>query len=189
MTSRSTSTTLRTPAQLESLASPERLAIIRVLHERGPLTAAELAQCLGRSAQSIHYHLGALGRVRLVRKAGMRSTLRRPAVIYELTSDTVKADPEEDTPAFRRARRRVYESVLRLAQREVVGGMESDDPAARSRSRVHRLHATLTRRHCRELEALLTKIEKLFRECDGAERGRSITLTIALADVDETGKP
>ncbi len=69
------------PAALQALASPVRVAALEVLRE--PMSAAGVARALGEPRQKVNYHLKELERAGLVRHAGERRKGNFVEQIYE----------------------------------------------------------------------------------------------------------
>src|SRR5258708_23441653 len=64
---------IRGGTQLAALAAASRQEIVDVLEQMGTVSVAELAAALYRPADALYFHLRALTRVGLVRKAGARA--------------------------------------------------------------------------------------------------------------------
>ena len=104
---------VKKPAQLRALASGVRQEIIDVLGRLGTVSVAELAKALDRPAAGIYYHLSALVRVGLVRRAGVSG--RRRQSVYRCVAPAVRIPA-----ALRRSKPvvTIVGSLLRLGARD-----------------------------------------------------------------------
>jgi DNA-binding transcriptional ArsR family regulator len=76
--------TLRDPAQVQALADPMRMRMLRAL--RTPASAASVARSVGRSRQNVGYHLKELERAGLIRHAGARRKGNFVEQLYQATA-------------------------------------------------------------------------------------------------------
>lgn len=84
--------TLRDPRQLRALADPHRLEILDAL--RSPDSAAGVARALGRSRQSVNYHVKALLKAGLLEKAGSRRSGNFVEQLYRAAARRFIVSPE-----------------------------------------------------------------------------------------------
>lgn len=94
-----------------------RQSILQLLRRHGELTAQELSDALGIGAVGIRQHLALLERDGMVRIAGLRRSVGRPANIYMLT-----AEAEERFP--KRYDRLALEVIDYVAQAGGAGAVE-----------------------------------------------------------------
>jgi len=113
-------------AQLRALRSPVRPQLLRVLQRLGEATVSDLAQVLGRSAESLHYHVRALVRADFLEPVGERAGPGRAATVYRAVKRYVRIDPEQRSPAFLDAVGGLYGAALRRAERELTRGVRAD---------------------------------------------------------------
>ncbi len=107
------------PAQREAITqSPARLEVIDAMSEIGPCSVAELARELGRSPQSLYYHLEIMVAVGLLRQTGSRKAGKRDEALYDMVSDHYRlagsGDAAEDV---RRTLLRFNSTVFKLTER------------------------------------------------------------------------
>jgi DNA-binding transcriptional ArsR family regulator len=118
--------TLSDPERIGALANPLRAKILGAL--RGSDTAAGLARGLGRSRQSVNYHLKALERVGLVQRVGERRKGNFVEQLYQacarrfVVSSRFAADPQRLESVFR--------DQVSLAQLSELGERLQRDSAA-----------------------------------------------------------
>jgi len=70
-------TTLSSAASMRVLAHPTRLALLGLLRERGPQTAAQLGEIVDEAPGTISYHLGKLASIGLIEPAEAQSSDQR----------------------------------------------------------------------------------------------------------------
>lgn len=76
------------------LGSPARLAILRLLKQRGPLTAKAIAWELGVTPVAVHKHLEALQADGLVQATVRKQPRGRPALAYQLSPRALEFFPQ-----------------------------------------------------------------------------------------------
>jgi predicted ArsR family transcriptional regulator len=79
---------------MAALSSPARLAVLRLLKERGPMTAKAIARELGITPVAVHKHLEALEAGGLVEATVRRQPRGRPALVYQLSPRAVEVFPQ-----------------------------------------------------------------------------------------------
>jgi DNA-binding transcriptional ArsR family regulator len=87
---------------MRALAHPVRLAILDVLHAEGTVTATECSAAVGESPQACSYHLRALAKYGLLRRAysdDARETRWEPAAAEFRFSPTTSTAPEYQAAA------------------------------------------------------------------------------------------
>jgi predicted ArsR family transcriptional regulator len=113
-------------AQLESLTSPVRLAIVQRLEVDKEATARELARRMGRSATSLYHHLQQLEDIGVLRVVAERKGARRPEAVYAMVADqlssaeAVKTRPGRET--YSRTALRVAEAGARAVSTAIADG-------------------------------------------------------------------
>ena len=117
---------IRTPAQLRALRDPVRASLLRCLDRHGPQPVAELARRLGRTPESLYYHVRALVKRGFVRAEGKRPSGRRHHVVYGLTYRELLIDQTQRSRAFFEALADHYGARLRRVERDMDGSLEAD---------------------------------------------------------------
>ena len=125
--------------ELSALASSARQEIIDVLGQMGTVSVAELAQTLGRPADTLYYHLRILAKAGLVQSVGSRIKDGRPEALFR--SRNLSIDYEAARQTNERGLIGVASSMLRLGIRDfedavrdrdvVVGGKQRELWSAR----------------------------------------------------------
>jgi DNA-binding transcriptional ArsR family regulator len=169
--------TSRRITTLEAVASPARQEIISALGE-GAATVRELARRLGRSRQSLYYHLELLERAGVVRPAGWRGTGRDRERVYRVPRGPI--DARAGSAADLATAEEAVRAMLRLTSRELAAALRSGDPPPNAtvamRGKAHLDRAALIR-----LQALITEIQRLLRRSNkpGPSR-RLVAVTVVV---------
>lgn len=187
---------MRTPSEipligapaLDAVASPARLELLSALGD-GPLGTRELAARLGRSRQSLYYHLGLLEEAGLVvtDPSGSDSRERR----YRLREGRLALAASEDSPADRAAATRVLQTILRLTGREVAEAL--GDSAIRRRGPLREMigfrgKARLSDAQLRRVNELIDELEGIFRNATSGSTALPLeALTVVLTPAREAG--
>lgn len=152
---------------LEAIASPARLELLGALGD-GPLTTAELAARLGRSRQSLYYHLGLLEKAGLV--VGEPPAEGERERRYRMREGRLAVGARRGSTADRSAATKALRAILRLTAREAAAALE--DPGTRLRGPEREMigfrgKARLTEAQLRRANELIDELEALFREAKG----------------------
>jgi DNA-binding transcriptional ArsR family regulator len=113
------------PAQIAALASPARLELVDSLHTAGPTSIAELARLLGRTPQSLYYHVRQLQRLGLIVAVGQRRAGRRPEAVYDLPARPLQLRYRAGRGPAAVATVRTARALLRLAARDFARAIAS----------------------------------------------------------------
>ncbi len=155
---------IRTARQLRAIGTPISAAIIEEMRQGGAMSAAEVAEKIGKSPQGVHYHLGKLREIGLVRVAGERETGRRPEMLFEIEAHDVHLTQGKRTPGLRREMLRVCRLFLRRAEGDYEAAVE--DKADERLPAGLRLTRSVTRLGERDVEELAAKLEAIDRWLD-----------------------
>jgi len=176
---------VRSKAQLAALAAAARQEIVDVLEQIGTVSVAELAAALGRPADALYFHLRALIRAGLVRKAGSRARAGGREALFRTVKPELRLHYDPQDAANRQAVSAVVASMLRLANRDfqrsfregrvVVSGAQRELWAWR---KVGRLTPEQVRR-------VNQRIHQLARDVSAPRcRGRLYAVTVILTPLD-----
>lgn len=155
-----------TPQQLRALASPVRNEVYARLRSLVRASAGDLGRELGKSAESVHYHLRQLERVGLIREALRRPTARKPEIVFEATAEKVRLPDPRKNPKAAELNRRAVLAGLRMVMRGYAAASERgerEDPAAFGS--IHVLRVNLRLRDA-EKRAFFEKLEEAVRFAD-----------------------
>jgi predicted transcriptional regulator len=162
---------LTDPRALRAVAHPVRLAILEVLHAEGTATPTECAQEVGESPQACSYHLRALAKYGLVRRAsthdGRETRWELAATGIRFSLATSKA-PEYEAAAQALAARLVERDDAVVADYLAREGELDADWREAAIFATHIIHVTAD-----ELRMLQRELEELlepYRRSRAAER-------------------
>lgn len=178
-------TTLKlTAAQLGTLASSTRLAIIQRLDVDGEASAREIAGRLGRPVTALYHHLDQLEKSGLIRVVELRSTGRRPEAVYAAVSRQMSSADAVRTRSGRKNLIKVASSALAASLRAFAA------VASQAATRFEGPQRNCAVRHLtfRADDARLARINGLISELEEAalhagEGGENMLLTVLLAEV------
>lgn len=174
--------TLSSRAALEVLASPARQELISHLAV-APATVAELAQALGRTRQSLYYHLATLEKAGLAKGAGWRGEGRSRERIFQIAVHDLVVGPNLGVRQERDLAARAATAMLRLIGREFRDALA--DPKIRREGPGRQLaamrgKARLTARELVRLNALFREIYALLAGARSRRRGRIYSVTLVV---------
>jgi predicted transcriptional regulator len=169
--------------ELRALASFARQEIIDVLAQMGTVSAPELAQALGRPADTLYYHLRILHKAGLVETVGSRVRDGRTEALYHARNLNI------DYEASRRSNEKeltgMASSMLRLGIRDfkeavrdkeiAVGGPQRELWSARKTGR-------LTQKDLMRVNRLIKEL--LASASPGSEKGQLYGITVLLTPVN-----
>jgi DNA-binding transcriptional ArsR family regulator len=121
---------VRNEKQLAALIAAARQEVVDVLAQLGTVSVGELATALGRPADALYFHIRALTRAGLVRRAGYRSRPRGKEALYCTVAPELKLRYEPRRASNRKAISAIVSSMLRLAMRDFNGAFRRDTVVA-----------------------------------------------------------
>lgn len=179
--------TISDPAQVRALVSPSRHHILRALSSVGPATVRSLAEHLGRSAESLYYHLRALEKVGLIVDKTPASSSAGEAV-YDTPARMIVTDPKVSKPAYLAAYRKSASALLRLVDRQLMSALtrQEERRSARARSlRIQQLQVRLAPADARVLARKLDDIMEFLTEREVADGKEVIAVTLVSCPLEE----
>lgn len=169
------------PAELRSIVSPIRQEIVDAMSARGAISVAELGAALDRPADALYFHLRALQRAGLVRRAGVRRRGRRPEALFRTVAPGLKLRYEPTSAVNRRHVTAIVASMLRLGVRDFRRGLQQPGVRVTGPQRelwALRRTARLTPTQIAQLNIL---IDRLSRQFSGAQdEGQMYAVTVVL---------
>lgn len=175
---------IRRPEQLRALASPARQELVDAVAARGPSAIGEVAPSLGRTPESLYFHVRVLEACGLLVPAGTRAGGRRPERLYRAPGRRMVLDVAPTSPRHRAALRAIVLGSLRLVLRDVARGLADPDAVMTGPTRTvysARLEGWLTPAQRRQLSGLFDRVEAVMakaRPRPGANRC-AVSLTLA----------
>ena len=117
---------IRREEQLAALTAATRQEVVDVLAQMGTVSVRELAAALGRPADALYFHLRALARAGLVRRAGYRPQPRGREALYRTVAPELQLQYEPHKVSNRKAVSAIVSSMLRLAIRDFRGAFQRE---------------------------------------------------------------
>jgi len=173
---------VRTATQLRVLNSPVRHDIVAPLRDQGRMSAAELATALEITVAAVHYHLGPLERIGMVRMVGERSSGRRPAHLFELVFNDILIDRSVTGVAFATELTRGARLLLRHAERDVAAVIRDRPSKVDSGDfRITRDVVRLDDDDLATLNRMLMEVDEFVQAADRRAKPHRVGLTMAMA--------
>jgi DNA-binding transcriptional regulator GbsR (MarR family) len=149
--------------QVRALASPALGQIFWTLGSSEPMSVREVAEQIGKSAQSVHFHVGKLQQVKLVLPVGERKRRSRIEKLFVragvfCTDEGVTASAE-----YRKYRLKSFQATMRefSREKELVYELGPHMPEIEDFDLYNRMLVRLTREEALEIKK---KLEALTRE-------------------------
>ncbi|HEX5009192.1 MAG TPA: helix-turn-helix domain-containing protein [Planctomycetota bacterium] len=201
---------LNSRKDVEAVGSSLRMEIIRHLQTHGPSTVFELARRMGRSADSLYYHVRRLQEVGVLARTGTRSGGRREEGVFGLAGEPLTVTVESAGDGAAEAVLESARAVLRDAEQNLAAVLERErllqagrppvraeprrfaDGAPRSLPMVVRMRGRLPEQAVNEVCAHLDAIAEIFvrhkqDEANGAEASPLHELAAIFAPLDDAG--
>jgi DNA-binding transcriptional ArsR family regulator len=179
--------TLTTRDEVEAVASPVRMEIIRHLQSHERCTVGELAGYMRRSADSLYYHVRRLLEAGVLERVGSRPAGRREEAVLALSAQGLTIAVEEGAGAGVEAAIRTTRDMLRQAEESLRRAVERDPAGvdADGVPVVARLRSRLDAAARAEVREHLDAISAIFIRCKGSSAGSPHELTLLLVPVSE----
>lgn len=173
---------IRDRAQLEALVLPARSELMVVAGAHGPVTAAELAQLLGKQRPAVHFQINILCELGLLVNVGTRGTGRGAEALFQTPGRSMEVVFDKDDPEIVELTVAYAKQVLQRAVRMVSKAFRRPDVKTRGGSR----NAHVMRATCRldavQLKAVNHHIDELGRLCSaGTLKGSGDLFVVSLA--------
>ena len=183
---------ITTADQLRVISSPVPLSIVQTLQQTGPASIRVLGPKIGRSSNSLHYHIRKLLKLGMIQEVGTRQSGSRTESIYDVVADRFKGLDVSKEPALQEPVNRSVAALLRLAARNFADAAgkpsEISEKGAGRNIGAQRHMSRLTKKQLFELNTHIEGIEKLFRENIGSDDGQMLSLTLVLAPISTNEK-
>ncbi len=160
-----------------------RQELLDVLEAAGPSAISELAERLGRAADSLYFHVRELVRVGLVVEVERRKVGRHVFVVYDLVGRPLRIDRSK---AKRADLQSVVAGILRLATRDYQRGLADPATVADGPARNHwgaRVRGWLDAGEVARANELLEELSDLIREGHPGPGRQPVALAWVLAPV------
>lgn len=184
--SRPSSYPIEDPEQLRAIAPPSRQRVVSGLEALGTVSVRDLAAHLGRSAESLYFHLRKLVDCGLVEEMGERRTGRRTERLYRLVAPRLRIAGDLDDPEFRDALAEACRSVTRATERDYCRSLELGNARLHGKGRnlaLHHFHVHLKPADRHRMVQLLEELTAFVIEHNDPEGGELHSFTSALSPV------
>jgi len=117
---------LNSRKDVEAVGSSLRMEIIRHLQTHGPSTVFELARRMGRSADSLYYHVRRLQEVGVLARTGTRNGGRREEGVFGLSGEPLTVTVESAGEGAAEAVLESARSILHDAEQNLAAVLEAE---------------------------------------------------------------
>jgi len=163
-----------------------RLEIMEALPDLVPCSISELAKDLGRTPQSLYYHVEILTAVGLINQVGSRRAGKRDEAVYDLPAKWVRFVNNND-PDSRETLFKLAHTILRIAEKNYqqayhrgfvtqVGDVEN--------IYLRRQRGRLTDEALQKVREHINAIGELFENGKAEDRGNSYGLSVVLTPLE-----
>jgi len=177
---------LTDPAQLRTIAAPPTQRLVAGLEALGTASVRELARHLGRSPQSLYFHLQKLLRAGLVEDVGERGDGRNPERLYRLVATRLRIAGDLEDPEYREALAEISRSVTRAAERDYGRALEHGHARLHGRARnlcLHHYHVHLKPADRQRFVQMIEELTRFVLEHNAPEEGELLSYTALLSPV------
>jgi len=178
---------LKTDAQRRAFTSPLRMELISMFLDRDPLSVAQMAKRMGRTATSLHYHVGVLEKAGLLERVGTRRAGRRSEALYLPAADLFEVQQDRNDVTAATVALTTLSTAFRMAEGDMRAALH--DPRSKTEGPYRnlfaaRVHCRLSKKDLAELNRHLRTIEKMLSQVDRKREpstdDRFVSLTLAL---------
>lgn len=182
--SRPKSQSVTSPARWEILVSPARAEIVEAIRLQGPCSAAEIAESIGRHADTLYRHLELLIEAGFVVEAGVRKGERNMERLFDVVADDFVIDFDDDAgDAENRAIVKTASSFLSAMNRAVRDSADARELVFRRDARNISINYELSwlrPEDYEEVRALIGRLKQIMDEGKTRRQGR-LYMTLAMA--------
>lgn len=175
------------PDQMSAVESGVRQVILDVLLNGGPSSIKEIANALGKPADSLYYHIRMLSEVGLIIQVDSRKSGARDEAIYDVPTERFELVTDRRDPESTDATLRIMKNMTRVAARDCASGLESPKVVTKGKYRNfrgNRYIGRLTRDEIAELNEHLGRIEKLCKESAGRTSPNLVAITCIVSPIE-----
>lgn len=183
-----TTMTASGPDQRSALASPLRLEILGLFIAPEPLSIADMAAMMGRSAGSLYHHVGILEKAGLLKRSGTRPKGKRYEALFRPAATRIQMEAEAPGGDDDQMAVKTMAAAFRMAERDLEAGLRDGTCVADGPGRTlyaTRMHLRASPQFLKKLNKHLQGIEDLLtaeaaREPKPGPDDQHLSLTLAL---------
>ncbi len=173
--------------QMRALESPIRAEIVDTFAASGPCSVADVAHQLGRTPQSLYFHVKQLLQVKLLKEDGEQSAGRTRETLYSTPARELVLGSPGKSRAKMDSVVKIMLGNLKLTERDVERAFRA--PASRFSGEQRdvnagRLKGWLTDAECREANRLLDRLGKLMKGGQPSKGRRLFALNVAMTPIE-----
>jgi DNA-binding transcriptional ArsR family regulator len=154
-----------TAVQRAALGSPIRLEALELFATHGPVSVAEVARFMGRSPESLHYHVRQMAKAGVLVPAGSRKSGKRDETLYKTVAEKIAMPCNPASRPSRAAALATIGSLLRLTEREAAAAMnhagDLQQHGPRRNFHLRRIPAHLSKNALAKINSHIDAIEAL----------------------------
>lgn len=185
---------VRDRRQLKALESPARLEIVDGFAASGPCSIARVAREIGRTPESLYYHVEQLVRVGLLVSKGTRKLEKHEERLYAACSSAIEIKVDWADPHAMRSIRRLTRANLRMVQRDIEAAYTEPQGGARTTGprrnvRTGRVKAWLGPEELERVNALLQELEAIFGQAEYGPGRELLALGFGMARCEARDGP
>lgn len=174
--------------QMRALAAATRQEIVDVLPRMGAVSVAELAEALGRPADSLYYHLRVLTRVGLVLRAGSRAVNGRAQALFRAIAPEMSLAYKFGKQGNTTEVNAIIASMLRLGTRDFRRSLRSGEATVSGPTRELWALRTTGRLSPAQIAEVNRYIRQLMQIAVAPRHtGRLYAITVLLTPLDRKG--
>jgi len=116
---------VRTRDQIEAMTSPVKLEILDAARVLGTCSVKEIADLVGRTADSLYHHVHGLVDVGLLINVGERKASRRTEQLYQTPGKKLRMPHDLGESELTELRLKTFGALLRMTERDLRTAFES----------------------------------------------------------------
>ncbi len=178
---------IQRPREFAAINSQVRQTIIKTIRLLEPCSVREVAERLGRKAETLYYHMDILAEAGIVREKGRRPAGKRDEALYEITCDRMQFHPTKRSPVFIKGLRRTYSAMIRETERQLLDAVGRDNEVRQGAGKNMRFQvyaAHLTKADIDELNRRLDAVRELLLERASGEGGKPHQVLLLMSPME-----
>lgn len=180
---------IQNAAEMDAGFSPVRNQIRLVMEMLGDCDIHEIARQLGRSPESLYYHVQKMEAAGLVHRVERESVTGRDGAVYTLRARRIRIDTSVCERRFQAAFVRTARTLFRFAERcylRAIGNSETVIKGEFRELRQIQMTTRLSRQNIVELNRRLLDLESFLEQADDPALNRRYVVMLALCPTGKT---